>query len=48
MGEQMFTMKSEVVSHIVIDDLVQTADQRICERQHLTISKLSCKFPQMR
>jgi hypothetical protein len=34
MGEQMFMMKSEVVSHpsAVSDDLVQSVDQNICER----------------
>jgi hypothetical protein len=29
----------------VIDDLVQSVDQKICERQRFTISELSCEFP---
>jgi hypothetical protein len=34
MGEKMFKMKSEVVGHLqwVIDDLIQSVDQKICER----------------
>jgi hypothetical protein len=46
MGEQMFTMKSEVVSwpSVVSDDLVQSVDQKICERWHFKISELSCNF----
>jgi hypothetical protein len=31
---------------IVSDDLVQTVHQKICERQHFTISELSCELPQ--
>jgi hypothetical protein len=29
----------------VSDDLVQSVDQKICERWHFTISELSCEFP---
>jgi hypothetical protein len=49
MGKQMFTMKSEVVSwlSVVSIDLVQSVDQKICERRHFTISELSCVFPQI-
>jgi hypothetical protein len=31
----------------VSDDLVQSVDQKSCERQHFTISELSYLFPQM-
>jgi hypothetical protein len=31
----------------VSDDLVQSFGQTICERQHFTISELSCEFPQI-
>jgi hypothetical protein len=49
MGEQMFTMKSEVVSwpSVVSDDLVQSVDQKIYERRCFTISELPCGFPQI-
>jgi hypothetical protein len=49
MGEQMFTMKSEVVGwlFVVSDNLVQSDDQKISERQCFTISKVSCEFPQI-
>jgi hypothetical protein len=30
---------------VVSDDLVQSVDQNICERQRFTISELSCEFP---
>jgi oligoribonuclease (3'-5' exoribonuclease) len=45
----MFTMKSEVVgrSSVVSDDLVQSVDQKICERRRFTISELSYEFPQI-
>jgi hypothetical protein len=48
-GEQMFTMKSELVGwpSVVCDDLVQSVDQKICERRPLTISDLSSEFPQI-
>jgi hypothetical protein len=32
---------------VVSDDLVQTVDQKICERRRFTISELSCEFPQI-
>jgi hypothetical protein len=40
-------MKSEVVGHpsVVSNDLVHSADQKLCKRQCFTISELSCKFP---
>jgi hypothetical protein len=40
MGKQMCTMKSEVVGRpsVVSDDLVQSIDEKICERRRLTIS----------
>jgi hypothetical protein len=46
---QMFTMKSEVVGQptVVSDDLLQSVDQNIRERQSFPISKLSCEFPQI-
>jgi hypothetical protein len=49
MGEQMFSMKSEVVGwpSVVSDDLVQSVDQNVCERQRFTISEFSCEFPQI-
>jgi hypothetical protein len=30
---------------VVSDDLVQSVDQKICERQRFAISELSCEFP---
>jgi hypothetical protein len=49
MGEQMVTMKSEVVGRpcLVSDDLVQSVDQKICESRRFTISELSSEFPQI-
>jgi hypothetical protein len=49
MGKQMFTMKSEVFGLLSVasDDLVQSVDQKICERQLFTTSKLSCEFSQI-
>jgi hypothetical protein len=46
MGEQMFTMKSEVVgwSSVVSGDLVQSVDQKLCERRCFTISVLLVNF----
>jgi hypothetical protein len=32
---------------VVSDDLVQSVDHKSCERQHFTISELSCEFPQI-
>jgi hypothetical protein len=32
---------------VVSDDLVQTVDQKICERWSFTISELLCVFPQI-
>jgi hypothetical protein len=32
---------------VVRDDLVQSADQKICKRWRFTISELSCEFPQI-
>jgi hypothetical protein len=48
-GEQTFTMKGEVVGwlSVVSEELVQSVDQKICERWCFTISELSCEFPQM-
>jgi hypothetical protein len=45
----MFTMKSEVVGRpsVVSDDLVQSVDQKICERRRFTISEPLCEFPQI-
>jgi hypothetical protein len=44
MGEQMFTMNSEVVGHLWCDDLVQDVHQQFCERRRrFTISE----FPQI-
>jgi hypothetical protein len=31
----------------VSDDLVQSVDQKICERQHFTIAELLCGYPQI-
>jgi hypothetical protein len=31
----------------VNDDPVQSVDQKICERQHITVSELLCEFPQI-
>jgi hypothetical protein len=44
----MFTMKSEMIGRpsVVSVDLVQSVDEKICERRHLTISELSREFPQ--
>jgi hypothetical protein len=50
MGEHMFMMKSkEVVDwpSVVNDDLVQSVDQKFCERWHFTISELLSEFPQI-
>jgi hypothetical protein len=32
---------------VVSDYLVQSVDKKICERRCITISELSCKFPQI-
>jgi hypothetical protein len=42
MGEQMFTLKSEMVGRlsVVSDDFVRSVDQKICERRRFTISEL--------
>jgi hypothetical protein len=42
-------MKSEAVGRpsVVSDDLVQSVDQKICERRSFMISELSCEFPQI-
>jgi hypothetical protein len=42
-------MKSEVVSwpSVVSDDLVQSVDQKICERRPFTISELLREYPQI-
>jgi hypothetical protein len=32
---------------VVKDDLVQSVDQKLCERRCFTISELSCGFPQI-
>jgi hypothetical protein len=49
MGEQMFTMKNEVVvgrlQYAMI--LPQRVDQKFCVREGFTISEFSCKFPQI-
>jgi hypothetical protein len=29
----------------VVSDLVQSVDQKMCERRRFTISELSCEFP---
>jgi hypothetical protein len=46
-GRKMLMMKSEVVGHLQCDDLVQSADQNICERRHFTISEFSYEIPQI-
>jgi hypothetical protein len=47
--EQMLKMKSEVVSQpsAVSDELVQSVDQKVCERWSFRISELLCEFPQI-
>jgi hypothetical protein len=42
-------MRSEVVDQpsVVSDDLVQSVDQKLCERWCFTISELSYEFPQI-
>jgi hypothetical protein len=42
-------MKNELVGlpNIVSDDIIQSVDQKICERQRFTFSELSCEFPQI-
>jgi hypothetical protein len=49
MGEQTFMMKSEVVGWLLAanDDLVPSADHKICEIQRFIIPKLSYEFPQI-
>jgi hypothetical protein len=48
MVEQIFMMSKAVGRpSVVSDDLVQSADQKICERQRFTISDLSCEFSQI-
>jgi hypothetical protein len=49
MGNQMFTMKSEVVGwpSVGSDDFVKSVDQKIYERQFFTISELLCEFPEI-
>jgi hypothetical protein len=34
-------------SSVVSDDLVHIVDQKVCERQHFTISELSHEFPEI-
>jgi hypothetical protein len=48
-GEQMFTMKSEVVGwpSVVIDAFVQNVQPKICERRRFTFSGVSSEFPQI-
>jgi hypothetical protein len=48
-GEQTFMMKSEIVGwpSVVSDNLLQSVDQKICERRCFTVSQLSCEFPQI-
>jgi hypothetical protein len=43
----MIMIKSEVDGQppAICDDLVQSADQNICERQHYAISELESRFP---
>jgi hypothetical protein len=43
----MFTMKSEVVAKpsVAKDNIAGSAHENISERQHFTLSKLSCEFP---
>jgi hypothetical protein len=49
MGEKkMFMMKNAVFSRpSLVSDLVQSVDQKICERKRFTISELSCESPQI-
>jgi hypothetical protein len=49
MGGQTNVHDEEQSGHpfVVSDDLVQSVDQKICERWHFTILDLSCEFPQM-
>jgi hypothetical protein len=48
-GKQIFMKKSKVVgqSSVVSDDLIQSVDQKLCERQCFTISELSHEFLQI-
>jgi hypothetical protein len=32
---------------VVSDDLVQSVDQKICERRRFTILEVTCEFPQI-
>jgi hypothetical protein len=43
MGEQTFMTRNKVVSqpYVESDDLVQSVNQKICDRQRFTISELS-------
>jgi hypothetical protein len=45
----MFMMKSEMFGwpSVVSGDLVQSVDQKTCERRCFTISELLCEFPQI-
>jgi hypothetical protein len=46
MGEQMFTMKSEVVGHLQSATVLLNVNKKICERRRFTISELPCdEFP---
>jgi hypothetical protein len=49
MVEQVFMIKSEVVDHLscMMDALIQSVDQKICERRRFIISELSYAFPQI-
>jgi hypothetical protein len=42
-GEQMFTMKSEVIGRpsVASDDLVRSVDQKNWERRRFTVSEVS-------
>jgi hypothetical protein len=48
-AEQMCTIKNAVIGwpSVVSDDLAESFDQEICERQRFTISELSCEFTQI-
>jgi hypothetical protein len=48
-GEQMFTMKSKVVTwpSVMCDGPVLGVGQKMCERWSFTISEFSCQFPQI-
>jgi hypothetical protein len=46
-GTNVHNEEQSVQPSVVSDDLVQSVDQKICERWHFTISEFLREFPQI-